>query len=110
MRCLKRVSGSCIVRLDFDGPSVQPKCPEPRPVRWNRDRLLILRDDNTYSHIYTLTPKDRHERMKGNAPGTLPVVDEDPTKPSALPTPDSFVFFNEWSKKSVWKNEVTVRS
>lgn len=77
---------------------------------WGRQCLLMSKYDRIHAQIYSLTRKDRHERMKGNPPGTLPVVDEDPTKPSALPTPDSFVFFNGWSKKSAWKNEVTVRS
>jgi hypothetical protein len=40
----------------------------------------------------------------------LPVVDENPMAPSALPTPDSYTFFTAWSKKSNWKNEVTVRT
>jgi fermentation-respiration switch protein FrsA (DUF1100 family) len=38
------------------------------------------------------------------------VVDEDPLKTSALPTPDSYTFFNGWAQKSNWKNEVTLRS
>ncbi len=40
----------------------------------------------------------------------LPVVDENPQAPSALPTPDSFTFFTAWGKKSNWKNEVTVKT
>jgi len=40
---------------------------------------------------------------------TIPVVDADPTKPTALPTADSFEFFTAWGKKSSWKNEVTVK-
>jgi hypothetical protein len=39
----------------------------------------------------------------------IPVVDADPMKPSALPTPDSYQFFSAWEKKSPWKNEVTVK-
>lgn len=52
---------------------------------------------------------DRHARAQGKEPGKVPVVDEDPQKPSALPTPDSFKFFSAWEKKSSWKNEVTIR-
>lgn len=40
----------------------------------------------------------------------ISVVDEDPQKPSALPTPDSYTFFTAWGKKSEWKNEVTLKS
>jgi hypothetical protein len=39
----------------------------------------------------------------------LPVVDEDPMKPSALPSVDAYQFFAAWEKKSKWKNEVTLR-
>ncbi|KAK5080866.1 hypothetical protein LTR05_008182 [Lithohypha guttulata] len=54
--------------------------------------------------------KDRHARAAGKPAGTLPVVDENPQAPSALPTPDSYTFFTAWGKKSSWKNEVTVKS
>ena len=40
----------------------------------------------------------------------LPVVDENPQAPSALPTADSYQFFTEWEKKSKWKNSVTVKT
>ncbi|ETN43928.1 uncharacterized protein HMPREF1541_11059 [Cyphellophora europaea CBS 101466] len=53
---------------------------------------------------------DRLARAAGKDPGRLPVVDADPMKPSALPTADSFVFFDAWAKKSDWKNDCTVRS
>ena len=48
--------------------------------------------------------------MAGKAAQTLPVIDPDPMKPSALPTADSYSFFSMWEKKCNWKNEVTVRS
>ncbi|KAH8805246.1 DltD N-terminal domain protein [Xylogone sp. PMI_703] len=57
-----------------------------------------------------LFQSDRHARASGKPPATLPVVNEDPLKPSALPTPDSYVFFTGWGKKSTWQNEVTVKS
>lgn len=53
---------------------------------------------------------DRLGRLNGKDAQTLPVVDEDPLKPSALPTPDSYTFFTAWGKKSGWKNDVTVKS
>jgi hypothetical protein len=53
---------------------------------------------------------DRLGRFAGKPAQTLPVVDQDPLKPSALPTPDSYVFFTAWGKKSNWKNDVTVKS
>lgn len=53
--------------------------------------------------------KDRHGRMAGKDPVRIPVVDENPMNPSALPTADSYKFFTEWEKKSSWKNDVTLR-
>ncbi|KAK4957610.1 hypothetical protein LTR10_005577 [Elasticomyces elasticus] len=53
---------------------------------------------------------DRQARAQSKAAGVIPVVDADPMKPSALPTPDSYTFFAEWEKKSGWKNECTIRS
>lgn len=57
-----------------------------------------------------LRNSDRHARAAGKAAAAIPVVDADATKPSALPTPDSFEFFSTWAGKSNWKNEVTVKS
>ena len=53
---------------------------------------------------------DRLARAEGKEAGRLPVVDEDPQKPSALPTPDSYEFFKAWEGKSNWKNDVTVKT
>ncbi|KAK5458162.1 hypothetical protein LTS15_004241 [Exophiala xenobiotica] len=53
---------------------------------------------------------DRQARLGGQEPGLVPVVDADPLKPSALPTPDSYEFFSAWEKKSNWKNSVTMRT
>ena len=40
----------------------------------------------------------------------MPVVDADPTAPSALPTPDSYEFFSRRTRAPSWKNEVTLRT
>lgn len=55
---------------------------------------------------------DRLARFNGEAPAMVPVVDEDPLAPSALPTPDSYVWFTESGNTIApsWKNEVTLRS
>ncbi|OAP57050.1 hypothetical protein AYL99_09163 [Fonsecaea erecta] len=53
---------------------------------------------------------DRIARAEGKEPGMVPVVDADPLKPSALPTPDSYEFFTAWEKKSQWKNTCTVKT
>ncbi|KAB8278291.1 Alpha/Beta hydrolase protein, partial [Aspergillus minisclerotigenes] len=54
--------------------------------------------------------EDRLARAAGKPAATMKVVDEDPLKPSALPTPDSYQFFSAWEAKSNWKNEVTLKS
>jgi fermentation-respiration switch protein FrsA (DUF1100 family) len=55
---------------------------------------------------------DRLGRFQGEAPQMVPVVDEDPLAPSALPTPDSYAWFTETSQSRApsWRNEVTMRS
>ncbi len=53
---------------------------------------------------------DRLARAEGKEPVMVPVVDADPLKPSALPTPDSYEFFSSWGKKSNWKNTVTIKT
>ncbi|KAE8450112.1 hypothetical protein EG329_006893 [Mollisiaceae sp. DMI_Dod_QoI] len=54
--------------------------------------------------------EDRLARAAGKAAGTIPVVDSNPLATSALPTAESYEFFNAWEKKCGWKNEVTVRT
>jgi len=55
---------------------------------------------------------DRLRRFQGEAPEMVPVVDEDPLAPSALPTPDSYAWFTETaqSRAPSWRNEVTLRT
>jgi fermentation-respiration switch protein FrsA (DUF1100 family) len=55
---------------------------------------------------------DRDLRAAGGSPGMLPVVAEDPTAPSALPTADSYKWFTETatSRAPAWRNEVTLRT
>ncbi|KAI9372870.1 Alpha/Beta hydrolase protein [Aspergillus egyptiacus] len=53
---------------------------------------------------------DRLARAAGKPAAMMAVVEKDPLKPSALPTPDSYEFFTSWEAKSQWKNEVTMKS
>ena len=55
---------------------------------------------------------DRAGRSTGKAPTMIPVVAEDPTAPSALPTSDSYTWFTETaaSRAPSWRNEVTLRT
>ncbi|MCE9648978.1 MAG: alpha/beta hydrolase [Parvibaculum sp.] len=54
---------------------------------------------------------DRMARMRGEAPGRIPVTGPEGT-PSALPTADTYDFFIEYSKanKTKWENDVTLHS
>ncbi len=56
--------------------------------------------------------EDREARYRGEAPAMVPVVDEDPLAPSALPTPDSYAWFTRTHEDRApsWRNEVTLRS
>jgi hypothetical protein len=55
---------------------------------------------------------DREARFRGEPPAMVPVVDEDPFAPSALPTPDSYKWVTETheSRAPSWRNETTLRS
>ena len=55
---------------------------------------------------------DRANRAAGGAPTMVPVVAQDPTAPSALPTSDSYQWFTETAKARApsWRNEVTART
>jgi fermentation-respiration switch protein FrsA (DUF1100 family) len=55
---------------------------------------------------------DREARYAGKEPGMIPVVDQDPLAPSALPTPDSWKWFTETgnTRAPSWHNAVTLRS
>src|SRR5438128_4655105 len=55
---------------------------------------------------------DRLARFQGKAPAMVPVVDEDPLAPCALPTPDSWEWFSTTGETRApsWRNEVTLRS
>ncbi|TVY40903.1 Polyketide transferase [Lachnellula occidentalis] len=55
---------------------------------------------------------DRLARASGQTPAVVPVSDQNPMIPSALPSAEAFAFFSAWEGKleGKWKNQVTVRS
>jgi uncharacterized protein len=69
---------------------------------------MLVRVDN-WAAIWEMLEADRLARARGEEPAMMPVVDADPTVPSALPTPDSHEFFNPYEGTS-WRNEVTLRT
>jgi uncharacterized protein len=73
-------------------------------------RRLIRAD--YFAGLHAMFDEDRRNRHKGGAPAMIPVVDENPAAPSALPTPDSWEWFTSTHKSRApsWRNEVTLRS
>jgi fermentation-respiration switch protein FrsA (DUF1100 family) len=77
----------------------------------NRNAKRLIRAD-FMAETRSMFDDDRRNRAQGKPPAMIPVVAEDPTAPSALPTPDSWTWFTETgcSRAPSWKNEVTLRS
>jgi len=83
-------------------------CQVPCVNGWENFHRLIRPD--FVPGLNEMFQADRQARAAGKEAGTIPVVDADPSKPSALPTADSHTFFTAWQKKSNWKNECTVKT
>ena len=77
----------------------------------NRNAKRLIRSD-FMAETRNMFDNDRRIRAQGKPPTMIPVVNKDPTAPSALPTPDSWTWFTETSSSRApsWKNEVTLRS
>jgi hypothetical protein len=71
-------------------------------------RRLIRAD--LMAGVERMCAEDRRNRYQGQAPGMIPVVS--PDGPAALPTPDSWKWFEETgrTRAPAWRNEVTLRS
>lgn len=71
----------------------------------------LVRIDN-WAAMDQAFSEERQHRMAGGEPTMIPVVAEDPTATSALPTPDSYTWFTETAEKRApnWRNEVTLLS
>lgn len=80
-------------------------------ISGRRNGRRLIRADMMAS-VEALCADDRLARYRGEAPGTIPVVSEDPAGPAVLPTPDSWQWFEETrqARAPAWKNEVTLRS
>jgi fermentation-respiration switch protein FrsA (DUF1100 family) len=87
---------------------VKAVCGQVPLISGRRTFEMLVRIDN-WAATWELLQADRLARARGEAPAMMPVVDEDPTAPSALPTPDSYEFFSGYEGTS-WKNEVTLRT
>jgi uncharacterized protein len=71
----------------------------------------LLRADHL-AGLHQCFAEDRRGRMAGKPPAMIPVVAEDQSAPSVLPTPDSWRWFTETARTRApsWRNEVTLRS
>ena len=80
-------------------------------ISGHRNARRIVRSD-FIAPVGAMFDEDRAKRYAGEPPAMIPVVDEDPLAPSALPTPDSFTWFTETGRTRApsWRNEVTLRS
>jgi uncharacterized protein len=82
------------------------------PLVSGHDNLRALVRSDFIAGLREQFDADRLARFRGEPPTMIPVVDEDPLGPSALPTPDSWQWFTETGKNlaPAWRNEVTLRS
>ena len=82
------------------------------PLVSGHDNLRALVRSDFIAGLREQFGADRLARFQGEPPVMVPVVDEDPLAPSALPTPDSWQWFTETGKNlaPAWRNEVTLRS
>ena len=81
------------------------------PLASGHDNLRALVRSDFIAGLREQFDADRLARFHGEPPAMVPVVDEDPLAPSALPTPDSWQWFTETGKNlaPAWRNEVTLR-
>jgi fermentation-respiration switch protein FrsA (DUF1100 family) len=82
------------------------------PLVSGHDNLRALVRSDFLAGLREQFDADRLARFRGEPPAMVPVVDEDPLAPSALPTADSWQWFTETGKTRApaWRNEVTLRS
>ncbi|HWG62713.1 MAG TPA: alpha/beta hydrolase [Streptosporangiaceae bacterium] len=82
------------------------------PLVSGHDNLRALVRSDFIAGFRESFDADRLARFRGEPPAMVPVVDEDPLAPSALPTPDSWAWFSETgaTRAPAWRNEVTLRS
>ena len=80
-------------------------------ISGHRNARRIVRSD-FLAPVGAMFDDDRAARYAGQPPAMIPVVDEDPMAPSALPTADSYEWFTETGRTRApsWVNEVTLRS
>ena len=82
------------------------------PLASGHDNVRRLIRADHLAAVQGMFVQDRRDRRAGKAPAMIPVVAEELSAPSALPTLDSWKWFTETARMRAptWKNEVTLRS
>jgi uncharacterized protein len=82
------------------------------PLVSGHDNVRRLIRPDRLAGLHKMFVEDRRGRMAGKPPAMIPVVAEDQSAPSVLPTPDSWRWFTETGRARApsWKNEATLRS
>src|SRR5262249_39784452 len=89
---------------------VKAVCGQVPLISGRRNFQVLVRVD-FWEPTWQLLAADRQARARGEAPAMLPIVDPDPTAQSALPTADSWEFFDTHAGKAPsWRNEITLRT
>lgn len=80
-------------------------------VSGHRNLGRLIRADQVAAQR-ALLDADREARFQGKPPGTIAVVSNDPEVPAALPTADSWEWFDATARERApaWRNQVTLRS
>jgi len=79
-------------------------------ISGSRNSRRLIRADQL-APTRAMLDEDRRGRYAGNPPGMIAVVDPNPAAPSALPTADSWEFFESVGTRApTFRNEVTLRS
>jgi fermentation-respiration switch protein FrsA (DUF1100 family) len=104
-------SGGHVLVVGAIDPRVRCVVAQVPLISGHRNARRLVRADFLTS-VQEAFDADREARFRGEAPAMIPVVDADPTAPSALPTPDSWDWFSKTaeSRAPSWRNEVTLRS
>lgn len=87
---------------------IKAVCGQVPAVSGRRNLESVIRMDFAQA-TWDALAADRLARARGEAPAMMPVVDADPTAPSALPSAESYEFFSSY-EGTAWRNEVTLRS
>jgi uncharacterized protein len=104
-------SGAHVIVLGAIDKRIKAVASQVPLISGSENGRRLIRSD-FLSGVRAAFDADREARYAGKEPAMLPVVDQDPLAPSALPTPDSWKWFTETgnTRAPSWHNAVTLRS